>query len=142
MKKRLIATLSTLGLMAVIGASGVSASIPTWEFVAGNPACDEGTKIEPVTAGWHPLPDGGQIRITLHDTDLGPTFDFLTSPSANFYVSSVIVKGGPNALLWTFNPPDNEGYGLHAPVNPKNGKYYGLSHLCFDSFKKTTDNTK
>jgi hypothetical protein len=141
-KKRLIATLSTLGLIAIIGASGVSASIATWEFVAGNPPCEEGTKIEPVAPGWYPLPDGGQIRITIHDTAAGQTFDFLTSPSANFYVSSVIVKGGPNALLWTFEPPDNEGYGLHAPVNPKNEKYYGLSHLCFDSFKKTTDNQK
>jgi hypothetical protein len=141
-KKRLIATLSTLGLIAVVGASGVSASIPTSEFVAGNPACDGLTKIEPVVSGWYALPDGGQIRITVNDTALGQTFDFLTDPSANFFISSVIVKGGPNALLWTFDPPDNEGYGLHAPVNEKNGKYYGLSHLCFDSLKKETDNTK
>ena len=53
-------------------------------------------------------------------------------------MTSIVVKGGPNALLWTFTDPVESGSGLHAPDNLKNpnGGYYGLSHLCINSDEK------
>jgi hypothetical protein len=39
--------------------------------------------------------------------------------------------------MWTFDPPVTSATGLHAPLNPSNGKWYGLSHLCINSSKKS-----
>ncbi|MBA3234485.1 MAG: hypothetical protein H0T59_00655 [Chloroflexi bacterium] len=125
MRKRLLASLSALALLTVVGTSGVAASHVSSELIAGNPTCN-GTKIDPVNAGTYNLVGGGTITITL---GAGNTFTF-TVDGAD--VTSIVVKGGPNALLYT-NP--GEGSILHAQVNPNNGKYYGLSHLCINSEK-------
>lgn len=130
MRRRLLASLSALALLAVIGTSGVAAAHVSTEFIPGNPKCD-GTKIDPVNAGTYDLAGGGHIVITL---TAGSTFSFTTEGSAD--VTSIVVKGGPNALLWTYTDPVESGTGLHAPVNPNNGKYYGLSHLCINSDEK------
>ena len=130
MKKSLFASISLLALVAVIGAAPVAAAAST-EFIAGNPSCGDGTKIDPVAAGTYALAGGGHIVITL---GAGNTFSFTTEGSAT--VSSIVVKGGPNALLWTFAPPVESWSGLHAPLNDNNGKWYGLSHLCVNSSKK------
>jgi hypothetical protein len=129
MNKRFLATLAALSLVAIIGASPVAATATT-EFIPGNPACD-GTKIDPVAAGTYALAGGGHIVITL---GAGNTFSFDTEGSAT--VSSITVKGGPNALLWTFDPPVESATGLHAPENPNNGKWYGLSQLWVNSENK------
>ena len=86
----------------------------------GGWSCEGGIKIEPVESGTY-----GGITITVHDDK---TFDFSTS---GVLVTSVIVKGGPNANLYSYGSPTRGDTGLHAPENDKNGKYYGLSHLCF-----------
>jgi len=129
-KRTITASLMTVAMVAMLGASGVSATVPTTEWIAGNPACD-GTKIDPVSAGTYSLAGGGHIVITL---GAGNTFSFDTEGSA--LVSSVTVKGGPNALLWSFNPAVTAASDLHAPANLSNGKWYGLSHLCINSSKK------
>lgn len=133
MKKRLMASLTTLALIAIVGASSVTADPGHGETIPGNPACD-GTKIDPVAAGTYALASGGDIHITL---GAGNTFSFTVHGAT---VSSIMVKGGPNAILWTFNPPVTSATGLHAPENLKNpnGGWYGLSHLCINSAKKTT----
>ncbi len=46
-------------------------------------------------------------------------------------VTVVVVKGGPDANAFVYPAPDLGDTGLHAPVNPKNQKYYGLSHISF-----------
>jgi hypothetical protein len=44
----------------------------------------------------------------------------------------VIVKGGPNANLYDYTPDGAAAdTDLHAPVNPANGGFYGLSHISF-----------
>ena len=100
-----------------------------------NPNCSDlglGTlrefKVEPVTSGDHT--DGLlSVNITTHDTTLGPTFDW----TSNIGVDIVIVKGGPDADSYVYDPPkeDTADTGLHAPVNDANGKYAGLSHISF-----------
>jgi hypothetical protein len=103
-------------------------------FVPGNPSC-AGALIEPVESGTYSVDfDGftGTITITVNEDG---TFDFVTD-SPSHLVTSVLVKGGPNANLYTYPAPGvSSDTGLHAPVNLKNGKFYGLSHLCFDTSK-------
>jgi hypothetical protein len=43
----------------------------------------------------------------------------------------VIVKGGPGAGVYRYNPSATSDYYLTAPVNPKNNRNYGISHVTF-----------
>lgn len=43
---------------------------------------------------------------------------------------AVIVKGGPNAAVWPYECATS-GTALSAPINPDNGKPYGLSNITF-----------
>jgi len=108
-------------------------------FIAGNPQCAAGHKIDPVSNGTFPMDFGGfngSITITVTSTPSGPTFAFQTD-SQFHVVTSVVVKGGPNALLYTYSPGVTNDSGLHSNVNPNNGKWYGLSHICFQTVKKS-----
>ena len=58
------------------------------------------------------------------------TFRFTLT--GDFVAAGVIVKGGPNANFYDYRPDGNAAdTGLHAPVNPNNDTYYGLSHISF-----------
>ena len=108
-------------------------------FIAGNPRCAEGHKIDPVSDGTFAMDFGGfsgSITIDVTDTPSGPTFSFATDNQFHV-ITSVVVKGGPNALLYTYSPGVSGDSGLHSPLNPNNGKWYGLSHLCFETVKKS-----
>jgi len=91
-----------------------------------NPSCPDQyfeLKVEPVTEGLH----GGLFTISnIQDGSAGPTFDW----SSTVPVFQVIVKGGPGANLYDYSG-DTSDSGLHAPLNAKNGKWYGLSHVTF-----------
>ncbi|MQA59918.1 MAG: hypothetical protein GEU86_00150 [Actinophytocola sp.] len=120
-----LAKLSAIAAFAVVAALfgvalSASAGHVTPTVLSGNPSCEGGIKIEPVVSGTY---DG--VTITVH----GSTFDFTTT--GDTVVTSVIVKGGPNANLYTYNPAATSDTGLQAPANPKNDRPYGLSHLCF-----------
>ncbi len=67
----------------------------------------------------------GALTVTV--TINGSTFDW----SANGGVDAVVSKGGPNANVYFYSPAETSDDGLHSPLNPKNGKYYGLSHVSF-----------
>lgn len=110
-----------LAALAVVGsATAAFADHRSVEVVSGNPSCDGGLKIEPVA-------DGTYGPVTIDVT--GSSFSFTTDGSL---VTNVIVKGGPNANLYTYPAPGvTSDSGLTAPINPSNGKPYGLSHLCF-----------
>jgi hypothetical protein len=77
-------------------------------------------------------PDGNAytLTVTVYSDN---TFDF--SFSASYSVEQVYVKAGPNTNLYDYL--DALGHavsadtGLHGPVNPDNGKFFGLSHLSF-----------
>lgn len=117
----IVAVMLALASMATTGVA--HAAHRTVEFVSGNPSCDGGLKIEPVTSGTY---DGITITVS------GSSFSFTSTD----LVSSVIVKGGPNANIYTYLEPRTSDTGLIAPINPSNGKPYGLSHLCFFTDKK------
>jgi LPXTG-motif cell wall-anchored protein len=138
-------TAGAIGLMAAFPAG--AADNP--EGVDGNPTCGdlapEGVewtefKVEPVEDGT--FSDGTlTVTIDVHATDDGPTFDW----TSNIGVDAVFVKGGPNGTLYLYDPPaESTGdTGLHAPVNPNNDKFFGLSHIsfCYDEDQATTSTT-
>jgi hypothetical protein len=63
--------------------------------------------------------------------------------TSNIGVDQVIAKGGPNANVYTYDPESTGDTGLHAPVNPNNNRFFGLSHIsfCYDVEAPTTTTT-
>ena len=92
-----------------------------------NPSCPAEYleyKVEPVTAGLH----GSYFTLSnIQNGGSGQTFDW----SSTVPVFQVIVKGGPGANIYDYPGGDTSDTGLHAPQNPNNGKWYGLSHVTF-----------
>ncbi|MBY5163313.1 hypothetical protein [Salsipaludibacter albus] len=112
-------------------------------LVPGNPDCQDlgyefGVKIDTSpTNGTYQLGDDAVVVVPSDDSLVvtitnatATTFDW----STNIGVDAVIVKGGPNANSYTYVPEATADTGLHAPVNPSNGTFYGLSHVefCYD----------
>lgn len=114
--------------------------------VHGNPTCSDVTdpddflfefKLEPVEDGTFPLSfDGlsGSVTVDQYNTPDGQAFDF--SFTGDFVAATVVVKGGPNANLYdyiaaSFAPGAQADTFLHAPINPSNNRFYGLSHISF-----------
>jgi hypothetical protein len=98
-------------------------------FVPGNPTCPAGTsslKIEPVEAGTY-SDDGFSVTIEIAADG---TLSFVATQG----VDQVIVKGGPNANVYTYDPEATEDSGLITPTNPNNNQPYGYSHVdfCYD----------
>jgi len=99
-------------------------------YKAGNPSCADidsswtELKIEPVS---DQTKSDGTLTVTIDVT--GNTFDW----TSNIGVDAVIVKGGPNANLYRYDPPAEvkSDKGLHAPFNDSSGDWYGLSHISF-----------
>jgi hypothetical protein len=108
------------------------------QVVPGNPDCadllgDDGflfeRKLEPVQDATIALSDDGMSGILVVDVT-GKTFDFTFS--GDFEATAVIVKGGPNANFYDYAPDGaTADTDLHAPVNPTNDEFYGLSHISF-----------
>ena len=115
---------------ASLGTSGPAAATDvTPTLVPGNPDCNgqnELVRIDPVSSGTFAIP-GGSITIVVNSG--AKTFDWTSTVG----IDSILVKGGPNANLYVYNPPAASfgDTGLHAPSNPKNGRFYGLSHISF-----------
>lgn len=121
---------------AVAGAPSASGEQPI--ELPGNPTfamlpapinpftCDRIVTVDPVTAGAH----GDDDEVTISNIGTDNTFDFTVSD--DFAAIGVLVKGGPVANLYDYRPTgiqaDQE---LHAPVNPANMTFYGLSNLDF-----------
>lgn len=125
-----------LGLAVATGPAAATHIDPT--FVPDNPTCSmlapAGTtwfelKVEPVADGQY---SDGLLTVTIdvRDTASGPVFDW----SSNIGVDAIFVKGGPDGNLYQYDPPGPEvtsDTGLHAPVNPQNDMFFGLSHISF-----------
>jgi hypothetical protein len=135
MKRRLSAALTALALLGVLSAQTVTAThVSPGETIPGNYQCPSGaTLIDPVADGTYALVGGGSITIDVSSTAKGPVFSFTATDAT---VSSVVVKGGPNYHVYIYAPSVTTDDGLHAPLNSANDKWYGLSHLCFESAKK------
>jgi hypothetical protein len=144
-KTPLMRTRVAIGVAALAGSIGLYAALPASAThvdpveVEGNAPCPAGLtelKVDPVTAGEHS--DGTlDVTITLHDTEDGQTFDW----TSNIGVDVVIVKGGPNSNVYTYDPESMGDSGLHAPENPS-GDWAGLSHISFCYDADTTTTTK
>ena len=153
-----LAGLASMGAGAVIlvgalpgnvGAAPQQEATPSTTVVPGNPTCGD---LAPEGASWtelkvEPVEDGtfddGVLFVTIDvsDTPDGPVFDW----TSNIGVDAVFVKGGNNGTLYLYDPPAESmgDTGLHAPVNPNNDKFFGLSHVsfCYDEDQATTSTT-
>lgn len=107
---------------------------PIW--VPDNPKCEDlgydfGFKLqpEPPPSGTYTFPDGVN---TVTITSDGTFFDWVSTRG----IDAVIVKGGPNASVFVYDPPAEAFFDtlLHSPVNPNNDKLYAISHIdfCYD----------
>lgn len=101
-------------------------------FLEGNlsdpcPAGSFELRVEPVADGTY---SAGSFSVTIdvYNTPDGQQFDFSASGGA---VGDVYVKGGPDTNWYEYDPLTTSDTMLHSPVNPSNGKYYGLSHISF-----------
>jgi hypothetical protein len=105
---------------------------PIW--MEGNPKCEDlgllGFKPqpEPPPTGTYTFPDGVN---TVDINSDGKYFDWFSTIG----IDLVIVKGGPNANLYVYNPESFGDTDLHPPVNPNNQKVYAISHIdyCYDN---------
>jgi hypothetical protein len=105
-------------------------------FVADNPSCTDlgysfGFKPQP-----EPPPTGDygfpNTNLTVSISSDGTYFDW----TSDLGVDAVIVKGGPNANLYVYDPPQESlgDDGLHSPINPNNDEPFAISHIefCYD----------
>jgi hypothetical protein len=108
-----------------------SAALVAPTYMAGNPSCSDlgykGIKVDPPTSGTY---SNGLLSVTM-------TADgFYVDWTSNKGLVAVIVKGGPNANVYTYYPPTlaTSDVGLHSPINPSTDQPYGLSHVdfCYD----------
>ena len=142
----LVAVLAVVGGLSVLlaGSAGAVPGPPTTTLgvqpteVAGNPTCASlidaedflfEFRQEPVQDATVPLSFDGLTGTLVIDVQPGQLFDF--SFTGDFAAAAVFVKGGPRGNLYVYSPPATADTGLHAPVNPQNGQFFGLSHISF-----------
>ena len=117
-------------LVVVAGPSGTTSATDVDPIlVEANPQCSdfgvaEAFRVDPVADGTFPVP-GGSITIVVNNG--AKTFDWTSTVS----IGQIIVKGGPDANLYVYVPASFGDTDLHAPTNPKNGRFFGLSHISF-----------
>ncbi|MBA2662766.1 MAG: hypothetical protein H0U74_10755 [Bradymonadaceae bacterium] len=94
-----------------------------------NPTCEDlglgthSTKFEDPKSGTYTLLGDKKVVLDVNN----PYFDWKSSID----IEAVIVKGGPTANVYEYDPERTYDKGLHSPINPNNGKPYGLSHITF-----------
>lgn len=119
-------------MLAVAAAAALSLTAAT-AGATPNPqnTCPGAVKIEDPVDGSYAVTVGAQSGVITLDVDEATNvFSFTTSGDLPLW-QSVLVKGGPGAATFAFDPAVSSADGLHAPTNPNNGTYYGLSHVCF-----------
>ena len=143
MKKIFICLSIALFSFVFIGGPGPAIAAPVYDpgppsgngiqpYVAiGNPSAldlgyDFGFKPqpEPPPTGNYIFPDGVNTATISSD---GAYFDWVSTLG----VAAVIVKGGPVANIFEYNPDAFGDTILHAPINPNNNKVYDISHIEF-----------
>ncbi len=124
------ATLAGVALSAVAALWLTHGYAGAQDVVEGNPNCaDLGIpielKVEPPATGTY---GDGTLEVFV-DVN-GKFFDWNVTESSQEAVDAVIVKGGPNANVYSYDEA-TAASGLSAPTNPKTGEPYGLSHISF-----------
>lgn len=147
--RRSLVTLTCAGALAV---AGTLAAFADGTEVIGNQNCAQLSpgalelRVNAPADGTFSNTDGFSVTIDVRtlaaDDPAHPknqtgsqVFDFTASGGS---VTSVVVKGGPNANLYEYDPAVNSGTALHSPVNPSNNKFFGLSHISFCYVPKAT----
>lgn len=129
--KKMLFAICVVVLVGMIAAP-VAATEVVPDYYAGNPECgdigySDGYKFDPPVVGTSP--DGTVSITSIYWVDQNEYFDW---SAVGVQVQAVIVKGGPNADAYVYYPQVvMSDIGLHAPVNPSNGDFYGLSHIDF-----------
>jgi hypothetical protein len=145
--KLMVAATSTLALVG-LGSAPAAAEHVDPVLVEGNKTCAQlappgatwtELKIEPVTSGTH---TDGTLTVELDVTQIDGEeriFDW----TSNIGVDAVFVKGGSNGNAYFYDPEETSDTGLHAPVNPTNDMFFGLSHVsfCYDDDEEETTTT-
>jgi hypothetical protein len=136
-----VAFLFGASLLFAPGHAGAASVTPT--VVSGNPSCPAGLtalKVEPVVSGTY---TDGTLTVTIAVNSGLKSFSW----TSNLGVDVVIVKGGPQANIYRYDPPaESKGdTGLQAPILA-NGQRAGLSHItfCYDlelTISKTANTT-
>ena len=146
--RKLIA--GSLVVIASLVVAGVSLATHEYEgdavvtIVAKSPSNPGGNAFCPADTIVGPKIDPGanysDQYITISGYD-GKTFDWAFTALGNqtYDMAVVIVKGGPNSAVYTYdftaNPAfDDSDSNLSAPTNPANGTDFGISHIqvCYD----------
>jgi hypothetical protein len=138
MKKKLIAAMALAVVLLSVNLVPVHAVQSAPILVPGNPTADTlglapfSCKVEPPISGTYGLDAslGGTNTVTVTVSPDGLTFDW----SSSLPIDAIIVKGGPNADLYLYDPEAFSNSGepaLHPPVNPNNGLYYAIAHIEF-----------
>ncbi len=117
-------------LAIALAALPVSAASVTPVLVPGNPTCAGlgyayEMKIDPPAPGTYALGYGTFTWTSADGVYLNWT--------STIGVDAVLVKGGPNANLYVYNPESLGDTGLHSPL-ASNGRPFAISHIsvCFD----------
>jgi hypothetical protein len=132
----------TLAIGLPAGASHVAPVL-----VTGNENCEAVTGLDeifrdesnPITSGNHDTDGDGDNDIFITVNGGAQTFDWSTDEG--LLIHAVFVKGGSDGNLYDYRPTGaTSDTGLHAPVNPQNQNFYGLSHItfCVDETPPTT----
>lgn len=139
-RARLVRFLVLLPVIALIALAAVvlpaSAASVQPVVVAGNPNCSTigsvaefEVKLDPANPGSYSVsgPGGVTISGTISSNDRVASFSI-----SGGRMVDVIVKGGPNANVYSYDPPVTEDSGLTAPHRSgTSGPTHGISHISF-----------
>lgn len=127
---RVVAPVAAAAIALVTFAGTASAASVDPVFVEGNPSCPAGTTEHKIDA--EPAVKG--YTIGDFTVDITKSADGTVSfANASKDVVTVIVKGGPNANVYRYDPAVRADDDLVTPTNPNNDKRYGTSHVTFCS---------
>jgi hypothetical protein len=130
-----LTVVAVLAVVAMFVAAGPGAANHTFNgvphvTVPGNPTCPSFGEFDGSVT--FTAPTNGAFASGIGLFVEGDRLSWWTTAPQQVQVA--IVKGGPNAEVYTYGWPYFSDGGLFAPVNPRKGKPYGLGSatFCFD----------
>jgi hypothetical protein len=102
-------------------------------LVLGNPSCEDyglrGIRFNDPVPGTYDVQHDGETLFSV-TFSIDAATSVLDWSATGAYVSAVIAKGGPNASVYSYDPPASSG-SVITPTNPNNDTPYGWSHVDF-----------
>lgn len=131
MRTSLLATVSVAAVLLMVFGVATLRDAFAGDATYGNPQCSD-FRLEELVR-FDPPASGTAAGVTIDVDDAGVYFDWASETP----IDLVIVKGGPAASLYWYEPPAVSDEGLSAPINDNTGEPYGLSHIsfCYDEEK-------